>query len=866
MTTSYEVDLVFGTTKADTQLARLEQRLKGINQSAATRGDQFAALGASASGAQGKIGMLVGALGAMGAALGVATAAMAVFRETANLETQVKSIEVLTGSLEKTRDIVKELKAFGAVTPFTSSELIDTAKRLSAFGVESEKLVATTKRLGDISGATGARLGEVALAYGQVMAKGRVQTEELLQFQERGIGIQTELQKMYNLSGAEMQKAISAGQVPAEALEAAIIRLTDKGGKYANGAIAQSETLNGKLSTLTDNIQTLAQTIGAQLEPAFKSALEMAISMTAQVQALVSTMGNLAAQTRELRWQEEAQTFVDSQGLGIFDVGKKADLYQRRIAQSRADWELSQQQTPAAATAGAMPLPGVPALTSGTQGGAGGKGKKDKGVDRIVVIGGITGGDQADASRGRSSGAHLHGQRVSGAGINSMIAAALEFPGGRSALDYGERRRPGYHDGYAGNDYGTPSGTPFKLRPGWVGTDMGIRGPLGRGLRVSGPGGVFELGHLRGVTSGKGSSSSDPLGASMDWQASQQKAWEEQERARIATAERLQTNTQLVEVLGRQLAIQREQDPLAKAGLQVDLDIYEVRQKYGKLIAEETDPASKKLLQKAEGLELDKISTDYQQKEVDLLREQLDLLYKRSGIPARGPDGALPFTTFGAVAGETDAARAGRELKELMDPAAQLATSAETVGAAFGEAFKAITSGTATVQDALAGLFQSIADSFINMLSQMMAKWLEAKILGMLGGGGGLPSFAGGVFGAFNMGGGFGIGTESFAGPFLSAAPSFAGGGYTGSGSRSGGIDGKGGFAAILHPNETVLDHSTGGTSTGAVNSIVNVNVAGGGAAVSPENMKRFGALMESVARATIQQEQRPGGTLSGTR
>ena len=38
----------------------------------------------------------------------------------------------------------------------------------------------------------------------------------------------------------------------------------------------------------------------------------------------------------------------------------------------------------------------------------------------------------------------------------------------------------------------------------------------------------------------------------------------------------------------------------------------------------------------------------------------------------------------------------------------------------------------------------------------------------------------------------------------------FSGGGYTGMGARAGGIDGKGGFPAILHPNETVLDHTKG--------------------------------------------------------
>jgi len=38
----------------------------------------------------------------------------------------------------------------------------------------------------------------------------------------------------------------------------------------------------------------------------------------------------------------------------------------------------------------------------------------------------------------------------------------------------------------------------------------------------------------------------------------------------------------------------------------------------------------------------------------------------------------------------------------------------------------------------------------------------------------------------------------------------FAGGGYTGNGVRAGGMDGKGGFMAMVHPNETVIDHTKG--------------------------------------------------------
>ena len=51
-------------------------------------------------------------------------------------------------------------------------------------------------------------------------------------------------------------------------------------------------------------------------------------------------------------------------------------------------------------------------------------------------------------------------------------------------------------------------------------------------------------------------------------------------------------------------------------------------------------------------------------------------------------------------------------------------------------------------------------------------------------------------------------GTASIAG--IKGA-SFEGGGYTGMGARAGGVDGKGGFPAILHPNETVIDHTQGG-------------------------------------------------------
>jgi tape measure domain-containing protein len=202
-----------------------------------------------------------------------------IFGDTATLQSQAKSLEVLTGSAKLAAQIVRELQSYGAATPFESTELIETAKRLNAFGVGATEVVATTKRLGDVAGATGANLGELATAYGQVVAKGRLQGEELLQFQERGVALSQELQKMYKLQGAEFTKALEGGRISAEAVEVAIERLTDKGGKYADGAIAQSDTLNGKLSTLKDTITALSQTIGTVLEPALKGILNFATNI-----------------------------------------------------------------------------------------------------------------------------------------------------------------------------------------------------------------------------------------------------------------------------------------------------------------------------------------------------------------------------------------------------------------------------------------------------------------------------------------------------------------------------------------------------------------------------------------------------------
>ena len=255
----------------------------------------------------------------------------------------MRSLKVLTGELETAEKIVSRLQKFAAVTPFTSTELIETSKRLAAFGVETDKLVETTQRLADVSGATGAELNGVATAYGQIVAKGRLQGEELLQLQERGIGIQEELQKMYGLSGEEFRKALEKGQISAEAVELAIKRLTESGGKYADGAISQSDTLAGKFSTLQDGIENLARTIGNVLSPAIKIILNEAIDAINIINKLLNSANKASKfgldQTAQKgildQARREAEEIVNLRN--IQDPFERNKVFQQIAAQRESD-------------------------------------------------------------------------------------------------------------------------------------------------------------------------------------------------------------------------------------------------------------------------------------------------------------------------------------------------------------------------------------------------------------------------------------------------------------------------------------------------------------------------------------------------
>lgn len=293
--------------------------------------DQLRNINNASKQAQAGITGLTASIGKLAAGFSAIQAARFVFAKTAEIESQAKSLEVLTGSAQKSKQIISELQQLGAVTPFTSTELIDAAKRLQAFGIEANAVVETTRRLADVSGATGAELQGLVTAYGQVQAKGRLQGEELLQFQERGIALQKELQRMYGMSGEEFRKALEKGRFSSQAVEAAIKNLTDAGGKYANGAVAQSTTLQGKFSTLQDSVDALAREIGNTLAPSLKIALD---DLIAFVNGFVQGLQYMQAQYRAFLGSLRGKTSDELQGQ-VAGINKFITANQKQLEKVR---------------------------------------------------------------------------------------------------------------------------------------------------------------------------------------------------------------------------------------------------------------------------------------------------------------------------------------------------------------------------------------------------------------------------------------------------------------------------------------------------------------------------------------------------
>ena len=180
----------------------------------------------------------------------------------AEMEQYQTSMEVMLGDAEKAQQMIEDMRTFAAKTPLAMTDIVSTGTMLMNYGVDSDELIDTMTKLGDLAGGNAEKLNRVALAYGQMLAKGKVSGEELRQMTEAGVPLQTALAESIGVTGAEFSKMVSAGKVGIDDLNQAITELTSGNGKFSGMMERQSQTMQGLMSTLQDEISEFFRQMG----------------------------------------------------------------------------------------------------------------------------------------------------------------------------------------------------------------------------------------------------------------------------------------------------------------------------------------------------------------------------------------------------------------------------------------------------------------------------------------------------------------------------------------------------------------------------------------------------------------------------
>lgn len=181
-----------------------------------------------------------------------------------SMEYYTTSFTVMTGSAEKASETVKKLADIGATTPFDMPQLADATSLLMNFGFSADDAVDSMMMLGDISQGNAEKLNTIARAYGKMNSAQKVSLESINMMIDAGFNPLQEISEKTGESMQSLYDRVSKGKVSVDEITESMKRSTSEGGKYFQSMDAQSQTLDGRLSTLSDTVNSK---LGEALHP-----------------------------------------------------------------------------------------------------------------------------------------------------------------------------------------------------------------------------------------------------------------------------------------------------------------------------------------------------------------------------------------------------------------------------------------------------------------------------------------------------------------------------------------------------------------------------------------------------------------------
>jgi len=239
------------------------------------------------AGAAGLAGL--GAAGAAGLGAFIVTSS----QSAASLEDLSIQFEVLTGSAKSSADLLKAFREEEKKSSLNTEDYANAAKNLLGFGMNLEEVVPTLKMLGDVSMGNSQRFGNLAIAFAQTTAAGRLMGQEVLQFINAGFNPLSQIAKDTGKSIADLKKEMEDGKISVQMVKQAFINATSAGGLFYKAIDKGSGSTNAKINQTKAAVTQLQVAFGTEFNNGLKVALDATNNFLPQLESKFSTAGQI---------------------------------------------------------------------------------------------------------------------------------------------------------------------------------------------------------------------------------------------------------------------------------------------------------------------------------------------------------------------------------------------------------------------------------------------------------------------------------------------------------------------------------------------------------------------------------------------
>ena len=192
----------------------------------------------------------------------------------AQMEDFEANLTTLLGSADDAKDMLADLKEMANTTPFETSDLLEATQMMLGFGLEADKTRGYLETLGDISMGNSEKLMSLTRAFSQIGASGKATMEDINQMIDAGFNPLQIMAEKTGKSMAELREEVSDGEVSFEDIADAMKTATSEGGRYYKSMEKASKTMNGKMSSALDALNTALGDLTESLLPLATKAIE----------------------------------------------------------------------------------------------------------------------------------------------------------------------------------------------------------------------------------------------------------------------------------------------------------------------------------------------------------------------------------------------------------------------------------------------------------------------------------------------------------------------------------------------------------------------------------------------------------------